>query len=78
MPTSQRAPTVLVYDNNLELDGHKIERMMAIMRHKDFLTGSDLLEDNSPMSYVLILFMAIDVLVVGFFWIPYRPFISKG
>jgi hypothetical protein len=31
------------------------------MRRKDFLTGSGLPDDNSPMSYVPVLLMAIGV-----------------
>jgi hypothetical protein len=44
-----------------------------------FLTGSTLSEDNSPMTCVLVLLMAIDIfvdLVVG--GCPCPPFISKG
>jgi hypothetical protein len=34
------------------------------MRRKDFWIGSGLLEDNNPMPYVVVLFVAIDVVVV--------------
>jgi hypothetical protein len=34
------------------------------MRRKDFWIGSGLLEDNNPMPYVVVLFVAIDVVGV--------------
>jgi hypothetical protein len=42
------------------------------MRHKNFQTGSDLPYDNNPTSFVLVLLIEIDFMVVLLGLVPLR------
>jgi hypothetical protein len=51
-------------------DGHDIERSMVTQETQGFLDSSGLPEDNSPTSYVLVLLMAPNVVVVLLLGVP--------